>query len=308
MGCGTWSSKSWDSYKRTNNITDSSTVQTLYKSHNIQDELNPYGVKMRESCDSDEHPISNAVIIGLDVTGSMGYLAEEIAKNSLNKLINEIYDNESIEDPQIMIAAIGDAYSDEAPLQVSQFESDIRIAEQLQKIYFEAGGGGNGGESYSLLYYFAARHTSIDCFNKRKKKGVLFTIGDENCHDLIKRNQVERIFGDRIESDIDFHQIYDEASQMYDIYHIIIGDDRSFYQSKEHWRERIGEKAIEIPSSKDVDRIPTIIEATLELRMGKKLDEITSRYDGTTALAITNAVGHMTSVSADTSSKKLVEF
>jgi hypothetical protein len=31
---------------------------------------------------------------GLDVTGSMGYLSEEIAKNSLNKTMLEIYDKQ----------------------------------------------------------------------------------------------------------------------------------------------------------------------------------------------------------------------
>ena len=310
MGCGSWDSSSWSNYKTTNNITDHSTVNTLYTSRSIQSSLDPKGVKMRESCDSDEHPNSNAVIIGLDVTGSMGYLAEEIAKNALNSLITEIYDNKSIVDPQLMIAAIGDSYCDDAPLQVSQFESDIRIAEQLQQIYFESGGGGNGGESYLLLYYFAARHTSIDCMNKRNQKGILFTIGDECCHDAIPARHIEKIFGDTDTGDIMFEDIYNEVSKMYEVYHIVIGDDGGWHGSKDSWRDKIGERAI-ILNSKDVSRIPQIIEATLELKTGKKLDDITSRYDGSTALVIRDAVGHLSGVSnsvATNSKKKLLEF
>ena len=309
MGCGSWSSSSWDSYKKSKNITSHSTVSSLYTSTSINKDLDPYGVKMRESCDSEEHPNSNAVIIGLDVTGSMGYLAEEIAKNALNTLITEMYDNKSIIDPQLMIAAIGDSYCDRSPLQVSQFESDIRIAEQLQQIYFESGGGGNGGESYSLLYYFAARHTSIDCMNKRNQKGVLFTIGDECCHDFIPADHIKKVFGDEESGPVKFEDIFNEVSKMYEVYHIVIGDDGNYHDSKNNWRKKIGERAIIIDDRSDVNRIPQIIEATLELKTGKKLEDITSRYDGSTALVIRNAVGHLSGVSESSKdNKNLVEF
>jgi hypothetical protein len=68
---------------------------------------------------------------------------------------------------------------DRAPLQATQFEADIRIARQLEKLWLEKGGGGNACESYTLPWYFAALHTATDCFEKRGKKGYLFTVGDE---------------------------------------------------------------------------------------------------------------------------------
>ena len=125
---------------------------------------------MRESRDNDEHPNSTPIAIGVDVTGSMGYLSEEIVKNSLNELMKKLYASNVIPDPQLMFAAIGDALADEAPLQVTQFESDIRIAEQLLELWLEAGGG-DGPEDYSLFWYFLANHTDTDSMKKRNEKG-----------------------------------------------------------------------------------------------------------------------------------------
>ena len=305
MGCGTWSSSSWDSYKRTKGIDSTSTVRDIY-SRDLDPSMNPRGVVMRESCDSDEHPNSNAIILGLDVTGSMGHLAEEIAKESLNKLITEIYENESLVDPQIMIAAIGDTYYDDAPLQVSQFESDIRIAESLSKIYFESGGGGNEGESYLALYYFAARHTSIDCMNKRNKKGVLYTIGDEPCLDTLPSNHIAKVFGDTNTSDIHFDEIFNEVSKSYDVYHIV-ADGSWGKRSLDSWREKIGERAMFI---KDITKIPQVIETTLELKMGKKLDEILDKYDKSTAMVVLDSVGELAKneKSLANTNSELVEF
>lgn len=94
-----------------------------------------------------------------------------------------------------MIMGIGDLAYDGCPIQVSQFESDIRIAEQLDKIYFEFGGGGNSFESYTAAWYFGSRHTKLDCLN-RGKKGIIITMGDEQLNPYLPlkgRRIVERI-------------------------------------------------------------------------------------------------------------------
>jgi len=154
-----------------------STAQ-IFTSYDLHEDLDPKGTN-RESRDSDENPESTAIIIGCDVTGSMGFIAENLIREGLGVLFEEIYDRKPVSDPHIMVSAIGDVDSDRVPLQVGQFEADLKITEDLEKVYVEGNGGGNNKESYDLPYYYAAYHTSIDCFEKRNKKGYIFTIGDE---------------------------------------------------------------------------------------------------------------------------------
>ena len=177
MGSGRWDSTTWASYS-TRNVTNK-TVHEIYDRRAIHPELDPKNIVVRESRDSVDNNNSNAIIIALDVTGSMSMVLHAIIKK-LNTLVTEIHSRQPVTDPHIMFMGIGDVRAgDRAPLQCTQFEADIRIAEQLKNIYLEGGGGGNDFESYALAWYFAAMHTSIDCFEKRNKKGYLFTIGDE---------------------------------------------------------------------------------------------------------------------------------
>jgi hypothetical protein len=74
----------------------------------------------------------------------MGIISDNIAKEGMPTLFKEIYDRKPITDPHIMFMGIGDVEAgDRSPLQVSQFEADIRLAEQLEKLHVEHGGGGN---------------------------------------------------------------------------------------------------------------------------------------------------------------------
>ena len=173
MGGGTYDHNAYRAFSQS---TVGKTTQQIYASRDLKKELDPLGVKVRESRDSGEHPASRPIIVGLDVTGSMGFLADKMAREGLGTLFQSILDRKPVTDPQVMFAAIGDVNVDRAPLQISQFESDNRIVEQLTQIYLEGGGGGNGSESFSLLWYFAAIHTVHVANEKRGQRGFLYTI------------------------------------------------------------------------------------------------------------------------------------
>lgn len=198
-----------------NNLTSASSTQDVFKRNSIAEELNPYNV-MRECKDTDEHPNTIPVILALDVTGSMGSAATEIAK-SLNKIMENVLSGKN--DVEFCVMGIGDLAYDQCPIQISQFESDIRIAEHMDKVYFEFGGGGNQYESYTAAWYMGARHTLLDCW-KRDKKGIIITIGDETLNPYLPQKKLERLTGDTLQGDINTPDLYKEASQKYDIYHI----------------------------------------------------------------------------------------
>lgn len=219
MGCGSYTASDWSRLKETRSI-DRSSVNELFKNKTLLDKFNPRFISMRESRDNDEHPNSTPIAIGVDVTGSMGYLSEEIIKNSLNELMKKLYASNVIPDPQLMFAAIGDVV-DDAPLQVTQFESDIRIAEQLLELWLE-GRGGDGPEDYALFWYFLANHTETDSMKKRNNKGFAFTIGDAPNHPDLKAEDILNVFGDQHKT-LTIDDAVAECEEKYNLFHIMIG-------------------------------------------------------------------------------------
>lgn len=222
MGGGSYTAKDWDKLRTSRSITRDSTENDLFKNKTILEKFDPKYIGMRESRDSDEHPHSTPIAIGLDVTGSMGYLPEQIIKEGLNELMKKLYASSTIRDPQLMFAAVGDV-DDRAPLQVTQFESDIRIAEQLLELWLEKGGG-DYPEDYSLFWYFLAKHTDTDSMKKRNRKGYAFTIGDAPNHQTLRAADIKKIFNDETKS-LSLQETVDLCEKSYNLFHIVIDDN-----------------------------------------------------------------------------------
>jgi hypothetical protein len=145
------------------------------------------GKLIRESRDGVDHPNAVPIVVGFDSTGSMAR-TPRIVQEKLANLFGLLLRKGYVEDPQVMISTYGDAYCDRVPLQVSQFESDNRIDDNLDNLLLEGGGGGNGGETASLLWYYLNKHVETDAWDKRGKKGYLFVIADEVALDLEPRH------------------------------------------------------------------------------------------------------------------------
>ena len=232
MGSGSFTTTSFKAYSTSRGRTvdakgtvTSNSLQDFYTQTKIHKDLKPYKV-VRECCDSEEHPNTIPVIIGLDVTGSMGRACVKTAQ-SLNTIITSLYDK--FNDIEFMIMGIGDLAYDHAPIQASQFESDVRIAEHLDKVYMEHGGGGNGFESYTAAWYFGLHHTKLDCW-KRGKKGIIITMGDEPLNPYLPKYPLEKITGDNLEADVETKDLYELTKEKFDIYHIAIDDFDDCYQ------------------------------------------------------------------------------
>lgn len=222
MGYGSYTASDWSKLKKSRSLDSKTDASQIFTQNKMLDKFNPRFINKRESRDSEDHPLSTPIAIGVDVTGSMGYLSTQIIKESLNALMIELYGSNIIPDPQLMFAALGDVV-DNAPLQVTQFESDIRIAEQLMDLWIE-GRGGDAPEDYQLLWYFLAHHTDIDSFNKREKKGICITIGDAGIHSEVSARNINRIFDEEVDGPLSSVELAKAASQKYELIHIIIGE------------------------------------------------------------------------------------
>lgn len=142
--------------------------------------------------------------------------------------MTKLYDE--VKDVEFMIMGIGDLAYDECPIQASQFESDIRIAEQLDKLYFEFGGGGNNYESYTSAWYFGLRHTKLDCW-KRNSRGIIITIGDERLNPYLPVRTLSSTTGDQLQSDVETSDLYKETIEKFDVYHLNV-DHRHNYNGE----------------------------------------------------------------------------
>lgn len=291
MGSGRWDPTDWQKYS-TSKSYSTKTVDQIYNTSGLDENLDPKSVKIRESRDSDDNPDSTAIIVGLDVTGSMSSVLDAMAKTGLNTLVSEIYDRRPVSDPHVMCMGIGDAeMGDRAPLQVTQFEADIRIAEQLEKIYLERGGGGNGYESYALAWYFAATHTSTDCFEKRQKKGYLFTVGDEDPTPYLLKGDIERVCGDVVEADLKLHDILTMASRQWEIFHLVVEEGFNPQHRgdsiRQKWVDVLGERAIRLT---DHTKMAEVIVSTIQVHEGADHNQVVDSWDGTTSLVVQEAV------------------
>lgn len=288
MGTARWSADDWASYSTT---TAKKTTSEIFKNNKISNNLNPFDVKVRESRDSKENPNSTAIIVGVDVTGSMGIIADNLVKNGLGIMVEEILKRKPVTDPHLMLCAIGDAYYDRSPFQVTQFEADLKIAKQLEDFYLEHGGGGNCFESYNLPWYFASMHTSIDCYEKRNKKGYIFTIGDEEAPKDLTKSQIKQIFNDDVEINYTSEQLYDMASKMYNIFHIVVEEGshakHSLTKVLNSWNNLIGQKVIRLSNYKDLAQV---IVSTIEVNEGANIDSVVNSWSGNTGVVVRKAI------------------
>lgn len=262
MGSGYWATTSANAYTTTTYgvaTTDALrglNVQEIYRAQMLNSALNPKNV-VRECCDSEDHPQSLPVILALDVTGSMGHAATMCAAK-LDEIMTELYKTNT--NVEFCVMGIGDLACDGAPLQVTQFESDVRILDQTTKIYFEGGGGGNGWESYTQAWYFGLHNCKLDCW-KRGERGIIITLGDEPLNPYLPHRELQDTLGGEIPADVDTTNLYREACEKYEIYHIAITDESSYQWHKNGiegtWRPLLGDHLITAESA----QLPQIISA-----------------------------------------------
>jgi hypothetical protein len=215
-----YSSYSTNSYRNTAKSFETKSSAEIFNNEADQTMI-PFNMSTRECRDSENHPNAIPIIIGLDVTGSMGYIPEQIIKHGLGHMIEKII-AAGISDPAICFVAVGDQFTDYSPLQVGQFESgDQELVMWLQRIWLEGHGGGTTEESYQLVWEFANKHVITDQWEKRKQKGIIITIGDEKPHNNLLK--AESIFGGQVINKTT-EDLLKETRVQWEVFHIHAND------------------------------------------------------------------------------------
>lgn len=294
MGGGSFSSSAWSDYS--SKVADKS-ADTIYNAPKAHAAFVPSAIKVREAFDNNEHPNSTPLILGLDVTGSMGSVLETAAKR-IGVLMLDMLKRGTITDPQIASMAIGDVIAgDKYPLQFTQFESDNRCVDQLTGLHFERGGGGNDNESYSLAWIAGAYLVDSHAWTKRQKKGYLITIGDENPTAKLSEAHIRHVFPDENlvpcpQGGIDAKTALELAEQKWHCFHIIVREGNHIRHhgldfALTPWRELMGQRVIVLD---DINDLSEVITSIIEVNEGRDVDDVAKSWDGSTAITVRNAV------------------
>lgn len=283
MGAGRWSDADYSSY-----TTKSAGSRAAYASRSVHENftsrsvpaaLDPKRITLRESCDSADNPNSTPIILGLDLSGSMGQYANMIAVEALPQLMGDILESKPVTDPHMMFMGVVDHHASviHAPLQVSQFEADVRIIEQLNTMWIAGGGGGNDSEGYELPWYFAANKTTIDSYNKRGVKGFLFTMGDECApYELTTEYELRALFGEgQYPQSITPQQLLDAAREKYHVFHIVIEQGSYARAHGSHvrrtWTDLMGTSVLFLSDFRDLSELVT---STMRIVNGEDINEV----------------------------------
>jgi hypothetical protein len=227
----------------------------------------------------------------VDVTGSMGMLAETLVKRGLKPLFEEILDRRPVPDPHVMAMAIGDAWCDQAPLQVTQFEADISVARQIQDLWIEGGGGGNSYESYNLPWYFAATKTATDAWEKRRKKGYLFTVGDEPCPPVLEAAHIRSVFGEGMQYDMPTEDVLAMVERTFEVFHVVV-EEGSYARSRldqvmESWTPVLGQRVLRLSNH---ERLSEVIVSAIEVTEGADAGTVAASWTGETSDVVAKAI------------------
>lgn len=283
MGNARWTTEAYATYATTTNYRSLSREQVF--SHQVHEKLDPRNVKvgkgerkgmqLRESILSEANPDPTPIILALDVTGSMRDVVEQIAKEELPKMMTQIHEQSVVSDPHVMFMAIDDVHvQGHGALQVSYFEPDLKIVEQLRQLWLVGNGGGNSSESYDLAWYFAGKHTYLENFEKTGKPGFLFTFGDEPFPVVTNTvHELETIFGPGEYEPTSPTTCLQLAQQKFQVFHISIvkgGYDLS------GWDKHLGNNHIKV-HKQDVGRLTDVVLATMRIAGGADLHEVVGK-------------------------------
>ena len=196
------------------------------------DLVNPYGKVISTKS-------ANPIVVAVDVTGSMARWPFEIF-DRLPLLYQTL--SQYRPDVEISFVAIGDAFSDQYPLQVCDFAKGIALEDQLNGLYGEGGGGGTIRESYELFAHFMLHQCRAP---NAEDRPFLILYGDEGFYEKINAQQVRHYLGGDLPQNADAHRTWRALSESWNLYLLRKPYGRGHDGSiEDQWAEAVGREKI----------------------------------------------------------------
>ena len=102
-----------------------------------------------------------------------------------------------------------------------------------------------------------AKHTSIDCFEKRGQKGFLFTVGDERTHRDAEGELLTRLFGYESSPTRSAAELLASVQERYHVFHIHINSAsyRNNQQLFGDWKELLGKRFLVLEDHRELGKL-----------------------------------------------------
>lgn len=235
MGYGSYS---FEAHQAITQSRAGKSADAVFTSSVVDPKMDPKGVRFRESRDSAQNPRSLGIVFALDISGSMASIPVQIACEQLPTFMKLLTDCQ-VADPQVLFMALTDVQGDGRPLQVGQFETTAELMDQwLTRCSLKGG----GDELYELAFHFAARHTAMDCWEKRQRKGYLFMTGDEPANTTLAGSLVKQWIGTDVQ-DMPLEAVIEDVRRTFHPF-FVIPDARRGQQVAAFWRKYLGDEVI----------------------------------------------------------------
>jgi len=216
-------------------VVQNTSSSVVGKTSGMQPGLDPKRWKDQNlTCDK-----GDPVVFALDVTGSMGEWTK-IIYDKMPMFYGQIMMQKYLQDPAISFCAIGDAKTDNAPLQVSEFGQGKEIDQLISKMWLEGNGGGNEHESYEMSAYFYGRHCSFS----NARLPFFFVTGDEGYWETTTSEMIERVMGIGV-GNINGASLWKDLMKKFNVFHI----KKAYYSGSEpainkQWCDTLGSERV----------------------------------------------------------------
>lgn len=231
----------------------------------------------------------NSLVVGIDVTGSMASWPAEIF-DRLPLLYQTL--SQYRPDLEISFCAIGDANSDNFPLQINNFGKGPALDDHIRALAAEGGGGGQAKETYELFGHFMNTHVRMP--NARSPFLIMF--GDEGYYEQIRSGHVKNLIGDTIESDLNSRTMWQELSKKFNVYMLrkpyTNGNEEDTI--REQWTSVLGpEKIIQLPSADRAVDVAMGIVAKHWGQFGDYAQNLSARQDPAAQIAVLQSIRYV---------------